>query len=107
MSHSSVCPKAKMFNQTCVFFAGPWLSLLILVLAASHNIFGKEHSGKAWKSFHPVTACGSLLAALVIAVGESFGKSYLKRGFAINHSVHLFGGFRNPVLQMLRLHGQT
>lgn len=42
MSHSSVCPKAKMFNHTCGFFAGPWLSLLVLALAASNNIFGKE-----------------------------------------------------------------
>lgn len=107
MSHSSVCPKAKMYNHTCGFFAGPWLSLLILALAASHNIFGKEHSGEAWKSFHPVTACGSLLAALVIAVGDSFGKNYLKRSFEFNHSVHLFGDFRNTVLQMLRLYGQT
>lgn len=69
--------------------------------------FWQGNSGEAWKSFHPVTACGSLLAALVIAVGDSFGENYLKRGFEFNHSVHLFGDFRNPVLQMLRLYGQT
>lgn len=44
-------------SRMCVF-AGPWLSLRPLPLAASHAIFGKVHSEEAWKSPHSVTPFG-------------------------------------------------
>ena len=44
-------------SRICVF-TGPWLSPLILLLAASHTVSGKEHIGGAWISFHPVTPLG-------------------------------------------------